>query len=514
MSQAVHSGSRWSTRPPARSSPRYPPAPPPMSTAPSPRPAPRSPAGPHVPLPSAPRSCSGSRRAQGPRGADAAAWSPPRWARRSAVPVRAVHVPVAGGHAPAPGVAAASRMDARRSATHWSLREPVGVVGAITPWNYPLHQIVAKVAPALAGRQHGRAQAERGRAADGVHPRRGRRRGRPAGRACSTSSRAPARSSARRSPRIRTSTWCRSPAPPAPAGGSRELAAQTVKRVALELGGKSRERDPRRRRPRPGPSRSAWQVRSSTPARPAPRGRACSCRAAPARRDRRDGGRGGRGSTRSATRRRGDAGSARWSPRRSASGCAATSSRASPRAPRWSLGGTEPPDGLERGYYVRPTVFADVDPTWPIAQEEIFGPVLSVIPYDDEDEAVAIANDTVYGLAGGVWSASRSARCASRGGCAPARSTSTAAPSTRWRRSAATSSPATAASSAASAWRSSWRRSRSSADRGRAVTRQSWTSLEHSAYGREIYPAVCSRLLREFSAVCNRNDMSAIIPAT
>ncbi len=58
-----------------------------------------------------------------------------------------------------------------------------------------------------------------------------------------------------------------------------------------------------------------------------------------------------------------------------------------------------------RGYFVRPTVFADVTNDMTIAQEEIFGPVLSIIAYDDEDDAVRIANDTVYGLAGGVWSA-------------------------------------------------------------------------------------------------------------
>ncbi len=69
-------------------------------------------------------------------------------------------------------------------------------------------------------------------------------------------------------------------------------------------------------------------------------------------------------------------------------------------------GGTEPPAGFEQGYYVRPTVFSDVTPDMTIAQEEIFGPVLCIIPYDGEDDAVAKANDSVYGLAGGVWSAS------------------------------------------------------------------------------------------------------------
>ena len=61
------------------------------------------------------------------------------------------------------------------------------------------------------------------------------------------------------------------------------------------------------------------------------------------------------------------------------------------------------PDGLDSGYFVQPTVFADVDNKMTIAQEEIFGPVLSIIAYDTEDDAVAIANDSVYGLAGSVW---------------------------------------------------------------------------------------------------------------
>ncbi len=66
-------------------------------------------------------------------------------------------------------------------------------------------------------------------------------------------------------------------------------------------------------------------------------------------------------------------------------------------------GGPGRPDGLDRGWYVRPTVFAGVDNRMRIAQEEIFGPVLSVIPYDDVDDAVRIANDSDYGLAGTVW---------------------------------------------------------------------------------------------------------------
>ncbi|PRC46046.1 aldehyde dehydrogenase, partial [Mycobacterium sp. ITM-2017-0098] len=63
------------------------------------------------------------------------------------------------------------------------------------------------------------------------------------------------------------------------------------------------------------------------------------------------------------------------------------------------------PEGLDSGWYVQPTVFADVDNSMTIAQEEIFGPVLAVIPYEDEDDAVRIANDSVYGLAGSVYTA-------------------------------------------------------------------------------------------------------------
>jgi acyl-CoA reductase-like NAD-dependent aldehyde dehydrogenase len=67
-------------------------------------------------------------------------------------------------------------------------------------------------------------------------------------------------------------------------------------------------------------------------------------------------------------------------------------------------GGAEQPEGFDKGYYVQPTVFSEVKPDMTIAQEEIFGPVLAIMPYDDEDQAAEIANDTIYGLAGGVWS--------------------------------------------------------------------------------------------------------------
>jgi len=67
-------------------------------------------------------------------------------------------------------------------------------------------------------------------------------------------------------------------------------------------------------------------------------------------------------------------------------------------------GGTELPEGTPKGYFVKPTIFANVRNDMTIAQEEIFGPVLSIIPYEDEEDAVRIANDTIYGLAGAVWS--------------------------------------------------------------------------------------------------------------
>ena len=73
---------------------------------------------------------------------------------------------------------------------------------------------------------------------------------------------------------------------------------------------------------------------------------------------------------------------------------------------------------LPVGWYVEPTVFADVDNRMRIAQEEIFGPVLAVIPYDDDDDAVAIANDTVFGLAARSGPATSAVDLQSHAGCA------------------------------------------------------------------------------------------------
>jgi aldehyde dehydrogenase (NAD+) len=72
---------------------------------------------------------------------------------------------------------------------------------------------------------------------------------------------------------------------------------------------------------------------------------------------------------------------------------------------RLVTGGATPPPALDRGFFVQPTVFGNVDPDSVLGQEEVFGPVLAVIPYADDDDAVAIANNSKYGLHGAVWSA-------------------------------------------------------------------------------------------------------------
>ena len=81
---------------------------------------------------------------------------------------------------------------------------------------------------------------------------------------------------------------------------------------------------------------------------------------------------------------------------------------------RLLVGGLGKPEGFERGYYTRPTVFADVRNDMAIAREEIFGPVLSILPYDTIDEAVAMANDSSYGLSGYVSGSAEEARSVAR----------------------------------------------------------------------------------------------------
>jgi hypothetical protein len=122
-------------------------------------------------------------------------------------------------------------------------------------------------------------------------------------------------------------------------------------------------------------------------------------------------------------------------------------------------GGPGRPDGIETGYFVKPTLFSNVRNDMTIAREEIFGPVVTIIPYEDEEDAIRIANDTDYGLSAVVFGDTESVR-ASRRGCAPAWSMSMAASPIRTCPSAATSNRATAASTASSGWPSSSRSSR------------------------------------------------------
>ena len=111
----------------------------------------------------------------------------------------------------------------------------------------------------------------------------------------------------------------------------------------------------------------------------------------------------------------------------------------------------------QQGLLVRPTIFADVTNDMTIAREEIFGPVLTILGAKDEAEAVKIANDTPYGLAGYVSAGTVESAARSAARFAPGTSTSTAFPMTAPRRSAATSSPATAANGASTAWRNIWK---------------------------------------------------------
>ncbi len=288
-------------------------------------------------------------------------------------------------------------------------REPIGVVGAITPWNYPLHQVVAKVAAALAAGctvvlkpsevapLSGYVLAEIMVAA-----------GLPAGVFNLVTGTGPVAGEALAAhPDVDMVSFTGSTR-----AGRRvsAVAAATVKRVALELGGKSAnvmlpDADLAKAVKvgvancfiNAGQTCTAW-TRMLVPAGrhdevvslavaaaagytvgdPLAEGTRLGPLAFAGQRDRVRG----------------------YIARGVAEGATL------------AAGGAEPPDGLDRGYFVRPTVFADVRPDATIAQEEIFGPVLSIIPYADEDEAVEIANGTPFGLAGAVWSADQDAAVA------------------------------------------------------------------------------------------------------
>ena len=281
------------------------------------------------------------------------------------------------------------------------VREPVGVVGAITPWNYPMNQVACKVAPALAAgctvivKPSEIAPLSSYVLAEVIEA-----AGLPAGVFNLVQGTGPVVGEAIAAhPDVDMVSFTGSTR-----AGKRvsELAAQTVKRVALELGGKSaniilRDAD------------LEQAVTSGVGACYANSGQTCSAL------------------TRMLVPRESLSAAEEIAKRVAETYTVgdpfADGTRLGPVISQTQLdrvrgyinkgveegaklvtGGAEAPEGLEQGYFVRPTVFSDVDNSMTIAQEEIFGPVLSIIAYDTEDDAVRIANDSVYGLGGGVWS--------------------------------------------------------------------------------------------------------------
>ncbi|URN17888.1 MULTISPECIES: aldehyde dehydrogenase family protein [Streptomyces] len=307
-------------------------------------------------------------------------------------PARAVHaglpVTVAGSYA---DLLPTYRFE-ERVGNSAVLLEPVGVVGAITPWNYPLHQIVAKVAPALAAgctvvvkpaeetpltaRLFARCVHEAGLPAGAVNVVTGL--GHAAGQALVdhdgvdmisfTGSTAVGR-------RIG-----------AAAGGA-------VKRLALELGGKSASVV------LPGADLDR-AVTASVASVMANSGQRCNALTRVLVRADRYEEAVALAAEAVAKYPAGD----RIGPLVSAAQrdrVVGYIEKGVAEGARLVAGGPRPP--LARGYYVEPTVFADVTPDMAIAQEEIFGPVVAFLRYEDEEEALRIANGTVYGLAGAVW---------------------------------------------------------------------------------------------------------------
>ena len=281
------------------------------------------------------------------------------------------------------------------------VKDPVGVVGAITPWNYPLHQIALKVAPALAAgctvvlKPSEIAPFNAFILAEVVEA-----AGLPKGAFNLVTGFGPLVGEALvRHPNIDMISFTGSTR-----AGKRisEVAAQQVKRVALELGGKS-----------------ASVILEDADLAAAVKGTVNGCFL-------------NSGQTCTALTRMLVPASKYEEAAKLAAEAAKgfmlgdplqETTRLGPLASHMQLervrgyirkgveegaelvaGGAEPPEGVPGGYFVKPTIFGRVKNSMTIAQEEIFGPVLSIIPYRDEDEAVSIANDSPYGLAGAVWS--------------------------------------------------------------------------------------------------------------
>jgi betaine-aldehyde dehydrogenase len=282
------------------------------------------------------------------------------------------------------------------------VREPVGVVGAITPWNYPLHQITLKVAPALAaGCTVVLKPSEVAPFNAFILAEAAESAGLPKGVLnIITGYGAAAGEALVKHPGVDMISFTGSTR-----AGKRisELAAQTVKRVALELGGKSAsvildDAD------------LAMAVKSTVNGCYLNCGQTCTALT--------------RMLVPEARYEEAAKMAAEVANGFTVGDPLAESTRLGPLTSQAQLervrayikkgvaegaqlvaGGAEPPEGVPQGgYYVRPTVFGKVKNSMTIAQEEIFGPVLSIISYKDEEDAIRIANDTVYGLAGAVWS--------------------------------------------------------------------------------------------------------------
>lgn len=281
------------------------------------------------------------------------------------------------------------------------LKEPVGVVGCITPWNYPLHQVVAKVAPALAvGCTVVLKPSEVAPLTAFVLAEIMDEAGLPAGVFNLVTGLGPVVGEALAShsgvDMISFTGSTRA--------GKRvsELAAQTVKRVALELGGKSAniilDDADFEKAIKAGVNNcyfNSGQTCSAHTRMLVPRERQDQAVSI------------AKEAAESFTVGDPREGKAKLGPLVSEvqrDRVRSYINKGVEEGATLVTGGAEAPEGLDKGYFVRPTVFANVRNDMTIAREEIFGPVLSIIPYEDEDDAVRIANDTVYGLAGGVWS--------------------------------------------------------------------------------------------------------------
>ena len=282
------------------------------------------------------------------------------------------------------------------------VREPVGVVGAITPWNYPLHQIAAKVAPALAAgctvvlKPSQVAPLNAALLADVIDE-----VGLPAGVFNLVTGRGSVIGEAlARHPDVDMISFTGSTE-----AGRRvsEAAAGTIKRVALELGGKSPnvilEDANLEQAITDGVSKcflNSGQTCSALTRMLVPRSRLAEAEqiAAAVAEQFKPGDPFESGTMLGPLVSEGQRKLVRD-----------YITKGTEEGAKLVTGGVEPPQGLEQGYFVRPTVFSDVTPEMTIAQEEIFGPVLAIMPYEDDEDAVRIANDSVYGLAGGVWSA-------------------------------------------------------------------------------------------------------------